>query len=527
VTILEQLKEVLGFQGRKATVARGYDAGSVNRLSLDWTTSPRSIDADIRNGLVPVRQRARDLSQNNDYARRYLNLVRVNVAGPSGFKLQMNVKELRRLDAGKWESVPDDAANDLIESAFNEWSKASTASINGRLTFRGIADQVMRYVARDGEAIVRKYRSNKIPFGFTLQVLDPAFLDETYNDRLPNGHIVKMGVELDVNRRPIAYYFKKSDPILEVYGFSSSGGSREPIPADEILHLFDQEFENQTRGISWLAQSMTRLRMLSGYEEAALVNARISAAKGGFFTSSVEGGGGEFTGESDSSGNVVLSGEPGSMEQLPAGMDFKPWSPEYPTAQHEMFMKSTIRGIAAGLSVSFESLGNNRSDASFSSIRSGAVEERDSWKLIQEWFRENFLEPIFADWLEMSLMSKSINLPIEKFSKFNVPVWVPRRWDWVDPAKDIQAKIAAVQAGLTTATQVAAEQGEDIRDIYRDLASEKALAKSLGLELSIHQVKGTVPPADPPPPDDEPPGGTSGKELGIELDTRIHGNGKH
>jgi len=489
---------------RQALKVRSFEAAAVNRMTADWNIATASIDSDIRSGGIAVRNRARNLAQNNDYVKRYLTLARVNVVGPNGFKLQMNVRELAKNAEGKWTWMPDEMANMLLEQGFAEWAKRQNASVNGRLSFHGISEQVVRYVLRDGEALIRIIRNKKLPYGFTLQAIDPSFLDEQYSERFSDGRVVKMGVELDITRRPVAYYFRAVDPVMELYGVQSLGGYRTRVPADEIIHVFDQEFENQTRGISWIVQSMLRLKMLAGYEEAALVNARVSAAKMGFFTSKTDEGGGEFTGETDASGNVMITGEPGSMDRLPDGLDFKPWSPEYPSAQHEMFVKSILRGISSGLNVSYNMMANDLERVNYSSIRAGLLDERDMWKLVQNLLVEQFLQPVFVAWLEMALVTKSINLPIEKIKKFESAIWVGRRWAWVDPLKDVQAKKEEVQAGFTTRTQVVAEQGDDIAELDAELAGEKNRAEALGLTLSVYQpeAKQIVAPAQPA---DEPP----------------------
>lgn len=460
---------------------RAYAAAQVSRLEADWTTSERPPDADIYSALKFVRVRARERCQNDDYAKRYMKLVRTNVVGHNGFKFQSNVKE----EDGK---TPDSVANTIIEHAWRAWTRPENCSVTGRHSFRRIQQLVVEYAARDGEFLVRKIADPESRFGLRLEILPVEGLDELYNERLPGGNVVKMGVELDRRRRPMAYHLRVVPQEHEVYG-SMISTRRERISAAEILHEFDQEYVNQTRGISWLVQSMKHLKMLNGYEEAALVNARVAAAKMGFFVTPADAGV-EYTGSGeDSDKNIIASAEPGMMEQLPPGLDFKTWEPEFPTAQHEMFMKQTLRGIASGLGVSYNMLANDLERVNYSSIRAGLVDEREMWKVVQQWFVETFLEPVFSSWLELSMMGGAVKLPLGKFEKFNAPHFVGRRWAWVDPLKDVEAKILEVQAGLTTATQVIAEMGEDIEEVYAELEWEKTLKEKHGLTLKLDEVK--------------------------------------
>jgi len=81
------------FTGATKIVKRAFYAAQKNRLSADWSTSTTSIIQDIRAGAKALRTRARDLAQNNDIAKRYINLVRTNVVGNHGFTLQVKAKK--------------------------------------------------------------------------------------------------------------------------------------------------------------------------------------------------------------------------------------------------------------------------------------------------------------------------------------------------------------------------------------------------------------------------------------------------
>ena len=54
----------------------------------------------------------------------------------------------------------------------------------------------------------------------------------------------------------------------------------------------------------------------------------------------------------------------------------------------------------------------------------------------------------------------------------------------MDPLKDIQAALAAVQGGLDSRTRIAAEQGRDFEEILADLARERQLAEEYGVTFA-------------------------------------------
>ena len=59
--------------------------------------------------------------------------------------------------------------------------------------------------------------------------------------------------------------------------------------------------------------------------------------------------------------------------------------------------------------------------------------------------------------------------------------WIPPRWDWVDPLKDIQAQVLAIDAGLLSRRKAVEATGYDIEEIDRENAADAVRAAGLGL----------------------------------------------
>lgn len=457
-------------------VLRDYKAiaGTGARLLGDMPSmSPVSGNYDIRAALTNLRAKGRYLVQNNDYAKKFIALVINNVIGSQGFSLQNKAKD----DNGSFDVV----ANGLIEGAFRDWSKKGNCDVSGKYSFRQFQEMILKTVPRDGEVFVRIHKGSRYgAHGFCLQLIEPDMLDDMLTKSLPNGNIIFMGVEETAEGKPVNYYFKKFN-AAQVSSMANITLSNEwvIVPASEIIHLYDAERVSQSRGVSWFASSVIRMQQLSGFEEASVVNARVSAAKMGFFKSN---NGTDYSGE-DVNEPFTMRVEPGVWEQLPAGLDIASYDPKFPSESHEAFIKTQLRGIASGLGVSYNTLANDLEGVNYSSIRAGLIDERENWKRLQSWFIESFLEVIFPQWLEMALVNGAVNLPFVKFDKFNKAEWTGKRWAWVDPMKDIQAQILAIDNGLKTRTQVIAEQGGDIEDVFSGLSEEKKLADGYGLSL--------------------------------------------
>ena len=95
---------------------RNFKAAAASRLLSDWQKSPSSADAVLKYDLKTLRSRARDLEANNDYVRKFLSILDNNILGPKGVELEMRTKD-RNGDL-------DRQANDIIETAWKNWSRA-------------------------------------------------------------------------------------------------------------------------------------------------------------------------------------------------------------------------------------------------------------------------------------------------------------------------------------------------------------------------------------------------------------------
>lgn len=465
-----------------APAKRFHSMADVGRLYQSWTTTTRSANAELRTTLKTVRARSRDLCRNQDYGRRFVGLVKTNVVGPKGFTFQAKVKNTSgKLDKG---------ANDKIEAGWSRFCRLGSFDATGRLSFADACELLAGCLVTDGEVIVRLVKGYPTRTRFAVQFIDPDQLDETYFDVLANGNRVVMGVEVNPWGKPVAYHIWNGHPS-DTYNRDLT---RERIPAAQIRHLFITERPGQIRGIPWTISSGTRLQMLAGFEEAHLVACRTGASKMGFYKQ-VDG---LFDGEKDGEGNFVQDAEPGTFELLPQGVELQEWNPAFPAQSFDEFMRRTLKGLAAGLGVSYHSLAADLSDVNYSSARTGELADRDVWRRIQRLIIEGFCLPVFEDWLRMALLTREVELPVDRFDKYNAPRFFGRGWAWVDPLKDEKANTEALSNNTTTRSRILAEQGVDFEEILEERAREKELAAQYGIQLDM-PVKGG--PADGDDPD--------------------------
>lgn len=457
-------------------------AAASNRFTADWNVDIFSGDQIVYSDLPKLRSRARLEAKANPYARKYLLLCSQNIVG-EGFKLQNKAKIGERLD---------NRANSIIEIEFKNWSKRGICTVDGRMTLRKLQEVAVLAVARDGEVFIRKIKTKENKYGFALQLIESDMLDVFHNEQLSNGRYIRMGIEFNEWHKPIAYHFWKKQPrYSEVWGAMPSG-EKIRIPAEQIIHLYDFERSSESRGISWLAPVLYSLKMLNGYSEAAVINARVTASKMGFWVQQDGMGSPEsYAGERDADGNYVDQVSPGLFEFAPDGYQLTTFDGKYPDAQYAPFVKAILRSVASGLGISYNSLSSDLEGVNYSSIRAGLLEERDNWKRLQQWFVDNALNEIFAEWLEMGLLTGAITLPYNKYDVYNNPMWAAKRWAWVDPQKDISAQILAINAGLKTRQDAIAETGNDLEDTFKQLALEQDLIEEYGININGTEKQNT------------------------------------
>ena len=470
---------------------RNFSAGVVTRLNDVFSGSFGTVNSDLMGQMDLMRARSRSLMRDNNHAKRFIQMCATHIVGPNGFLL--NVQGRR---GGKLKQT----TNNLIEDSFYAWARRGVCESTGHLSFVGVQELLVKTLVRDGEALVKKINGPEAgnDWHFALQVLAVDRLDTGMNKRLEDGNIIKMGVELSPVGRPVAYHIKASNPA-EVYTGNSLQQKTQRVPAKEILHIFLPLEPEQVRGVPWMHTAMETLQKLGTFHDAALIAANVGAAKMGFFTTA-EGSSLGLADSQDSQGRLMTTVEAGVIDTLPVGTTFQSFDPTYPEANYGPFVKSFLQAAASGLGVSYATLANDLEGVNYSSIRAGVLEERDNWMLLQNWFADVFLTPVYEAWLDMAILKglivsdRGIPLSIRDKGEAMRHVWQGRRWAWVDPLKDIEATIAAINNGLMSRTEAAAQQGRDLYDVWAQLQKEQDDASALGLNFSLGQngVSNTV-----------------------------------
>lgn len=462
----------------------GHQGARGDRLLSDVPKFPTPVDIIVENDLSGLRARSRWLAENDPSMSRFLGLLETEVVG-DGVTPVVRVEDQ--------DGQPDVALNEAVLEAWKRWSEdRKRCDMAARHSIPEMEALYVRTVAEDGEFLAQKVVGRG---GLGLHLLDAELLDNSYKDELPNDAYVRNGVECNRWNKPVAYHIKKlSGSSAILFGYIADDLER--YPAAAILHGFLARRIGQKRGLPWAAPAIFPMRQLVGLTEAALTSARAGANQMGVLEKEL---GETDPGHSEETpgGSRVIETEPAILFELNPGEKLAEFKPNQPDAQLDPFARLCLRSISAGLNVSYPSLSNDLENMSYSSIRSGKTSENSVFRKLQGWAIRTFNKPVFRAWLESELSSRGIATIDGRAVRMRdvdrileSTLWIPRGWDWVDPQREVAARVEEVRAGLRSRSEIIRARGGDPMTVYRELAEEKKTFEELGIS---DEATGAVP----------------------------------
>lgn len=456
-----------------------FAGAQMNRLTSDWVmAASRSADQETRYELKTLRNRARELDRNSPFGARYSQLVAENLIGDTGIRLKAKNKLKDGSDLHR-------GANAGLEAAWLDWNRPANSDLTGKYSFSESLALAASEWATDGEILIRLREGPQFgPYGFKVQVLDPDYLDETWNqERMGTLPLIRQGVEYDQFGAVVAYWLWTRHP-----NEPSIDRQRERVPAEQIIHAFIPRRAGQSRGIPHAAAVMMTLKMLDGYVEAELVAARVASASMGALEDLPNGDAPAVSPNANGTGPgnqnaIPTEAEPASLLDLRGtGSRLSLWDPQHPTSAFPDFTRMMSHYAAMGFGISYGTLTGDLSQANYGSLRVGMLDERLHWKRLQQFLVVHVVDPIFRRWLKMALLNRKVpgitDFDVERWTKVQ---WHPRGFDWIDPLKDVQGELVEVAAGVNTLTRMCGERGLDFEEVIEERAEEIRLLEQYGV----------------------------------------------
>jgi lambda family phage portal protein len=332
---------------------------------------------------------------------------------------------------------------------------------------------MVRALVRDGESFVQLTvtRDGEL----RPKVIPSDQIDPNLTRDLGNGARILAGIEYDADDSVTAYHVLREAPGSPFALF----GEAVRVPAVDMLHVFDSLFPGQVRGITWLAPVLLRMRDRDEAADALLMQLKVASMMTGFIRDP-DGTMADMMGAA-SGGALNVSLEPGAMRILPQNADVTFSSPVAGLSQAVEFLRAQDREIATGVGLTFEMLTGDLGEANYSSARVGLLDFRRRAEMLQRNLIEaGFLRPLWRRWIEVQSLAGSI--PANALADHLAVRFVPPGWAWVDPKNEVEADVAAINAGLKSREEVVAGRGRDIEELDEERARDVAQPANGGTE---------------------------------------------
>lgn len=486
-----------------------------SRELASWRPRLQSADADMLDNKEVAEARTIDLVRNNGIASGAVQSRKDHVVG-SKFRLVLS-PDYRTLGLDR--SMLREWAR-TIEGEFSAWADDPSCFVDAQ------RKRTMTEMLRDAEAcrfmqgesfLTREWRFmpfNEQPYGTCFALHEP---ERVSTPPIADLKKIRAGIEIDSFGAATAYHFRTRHP--DDFSESTAGGDLDPNQWQriskynrfgwlQVIHKFEQQRANQTRGFSTFASVVKRLKMLDRQEnvqlELSIIAASLAIVIESQFgpNSAMEALGSsgigqiaEFVGAQAAfkkNSPVLFDGV--KIPHLFPGEKLNVSRAEPPGDQFAVFQEAMLRHTARGLNTSYESLSGDFSKTSYSSARAAMAE---SWHAVlssREFGPSRNATQMFRLWLKEGIVRGLLPLPggvelqefLSRMGVFARCAWLGSGRIPIDELKSARSNKIQLDNNQTTLALIAADAGIDWEEILQQRAEELDLAKKLGVDPVIN-----------------------------------------
>lgn len=400
----------------------------------------------------PVNVKASWLVMNSPHAASALNQLSTSIIGDGPSARSRHATQAKQLEEA-WRKF---------------WRRCDAEGVSSDLGH--FATRAVRSWVTAGEAVVIMTTDRRTR-ELRLKLLNAEQLDATVNTELDGGGRITSGVEQDASGCIVAYHIRPDAPDLP----HAQARDAVRLSADDVVHIFDPTFPGQPRGISPLTASATRLHELDRLEDNLQAKHATAANVGLVFTQS--GGDGVFD---DADGDPKFPAmEPGASLVAPPGYDVT--SVQGPNPEGDVaFAKHLLRSIAIGVGLPYELISGDLADVNYSSAKLGHESFRRRVDAIRRTLLvPKFFEPVWRRFLTIEVLAGRLDIagifedPDAALDcEFLFPAWAS-----LDPEKDNNATVAAIDAGIMSRFEAIAARGRDPEEVIAEIGRLPAITK--------------------------------------------------
>jgi len=141
--------------------------------------------------------------------------------------------------------------------------------------------------------------------------------------------------------------------------------------------------------------------------------------------------------------------------------------------------------IGAGQGLSYEATSRDMSQSNYSSARQGIIEDNMTYEEDKELIVEKIFDEVYETFV-ISLLLHGYIKPKDFWQNkgsYLKHEWVQQPKPWIDPQKEANATKIALNSGVKTFQQIAAENGKDWKEQIDDAAEALEYAREKGIEI--------------------------------------------
>lgn len=388
----------------------------------------------------------------------------------------------------------------FIEREWRRWARA--VGLANKLRTARLTKVV------DGECFILKTTNRRLRTPVQLdiklveadQISTPGFVDG-----LPNQID---GIVFDKWGQPETYHMLKGHPG-DIWAFGA--WEKEDIDVRDMIHLFRVDRPGQVRGVPEFTPALPLFAFLRRMTLAVIAASETAASHAAVLETSADA----FDDEDGAADLDPFEGveiDRNMMVSVPRGWKMNQFKPEQPTTTYEMFRNAILNEIARCVHMPRNKALADSSSYNYSSGRLDHQTYYESIYVEQSQWAMECCDRIFEWWLDEALMLSNY-IPVGGLAGPYLEQAVEHEWRWnpprqVDPGKEINAAIDAIDAGLLTEEQYLLEQNIDPEKHYEQLERQVVRKQRLA------RLAGATPPVDGSTTPDANAGITAGMNPG-------------
>jgi lambda family phage portal protein len=211
-------------------------------------------------------------------------------------------------------------------------------------------------------------------------------------------------------------------------------------------------------------------------------------------------------------GTAITTLEPGDIPVLKPGQKVVEMDPPEVGATYSEAQKLRIRRMCAALGVPYSAASMDLSQSTYSSDRSGLIQfwaECDQF--LWQTLVPQYLQPLWVTFVDTAVRAGRLPLSLAEYQKdprrYLAVSWIPPKRPWVDPLKDVQGEVLAINNNLISRDDSILSRGgipERVDESIRR-GRERAQAKGIPDPQAVTPAGARVTPPDVQQPEDNAP----------------------